>query len=116
MREGTAFNAAGEAVPGAIDGDTKLFYLDLYGRYKKGPISIGAEYVLMGGTIGTNVCINAVKVPDGFTNPLPNPAGLDGENDIMVNMGALEIEGKYDFGGRVEIYFGICLRRFFTAF
>ncbi len=107
LRDGTAFNADGEEVPGAVDGDTRLFYVDLYGRWKKGPISVAAEYVFLGGFFSPGLCINAISVPAGFTNPLPNPACLDGEHDVRVNMGALEVEGNHDWGGEWKFISGI---------
>lgn len=107
QREGVALNAAGQEVPGAIDGDTQNYYFDIYGKYEKGPIKISGEYVFLGGKIGTGVCINAISVPAGFTNPLPNPVCLDGENDLQVNMGALEVSGKHDFGGEWKFISGI---------
>ncbi|HCU25138.1 MAG TPA: hypothetical protein DF383_08975 [Deltaproteobacteria bacterium] len=106
-REGTALDANGNEVPGAIDGNTRAFYFDLYGKYEKGPYRIAAEYVFLGGTIGTGVCINAISVPAGFSNPLPNPACLDGSNDLRVHMGALEASGKYDFGGEWKFIAGL---------
>jgi len=99
QREGIAFDAAGNAVPGALDGNTRAYYSDLYGKYKKGPVTISGEYVFLGGKISTGVCINAISVPPGFTNPLPNPVCLDGENDLQVNMAALEVKGNHDWGG-----------------
>jgi hypothetical protein len=107
LRQGTALNADGLEVPGAIDGDTRLVYADIYGKWTDGPHSVAAEYVYLGGTLSTGVCINAISVPPSFTNPLPNPACLDGSNDISVNMGALEAEGKYDWGGNWKFISGI---------
>jgi hypothetical protein len=106
LREGFALDANGIPVPGAIDGDTRTFYIDVYGKYQKGPITIAGEYVFLGGTIGTGVCIDAISVPPGFTNPLPNPVCLDGTNDLQVNMGALEVSGKHDFGGEWKFISG----------
>jgi len=114
LRDGTnkripngALNAQGELVDGAIDGNTRNFFFDLYGKYEKGPYRIAAEYVFLGGKIGTDVCINAISVPAGFTNPLPNPVCLDGSNDIQVHLGALEASGKYDFGGEWKFIAGV---------
>ena len=106
MREGTALNADGEEVPGAVDGNTRLFYGDLYGRGQVGPVNIAGEYVFLGGSLSTGVCIDAVQVPPGFTNPLPNPVCLDGENDIAVHLGALEVTGKHDFGAEWKFISG----------
>lgn len=107
QREGVALNANGEEVPGAIDGNTRLFYADLYGKWANGPYSVAGEYVFLGGTVSTGVCINAISVPPSFTNPLPDPACLDGSNDIRVHMGALEASGKYDWGGQWKFISGI---------
>lgn len=106
-REGIAFDANGNAVPGAIDGNTRAFFADIYGKYEKGPYRVAAEYVFLGGTIGSDVCINAISVPAGFTNPLPNPVCLDGSNDLQVHLGALEASGKYDFGGEWKFIAGL---------
>jgi hypothetical protein len=106
QREGTAIDANGNTVPGAIDGNTQAYYIDVYGRWHKGPYTVAAEYVHLGGTISTGVCVNAISVPPGFTNPLPNPICLDGSNDLKVNMGALEVSGKYDFGGEWKFISG----------
>ncbi len=106
LREGTALNADGEPVPGAIAGDTRLFYGDIYGRWNKGPYSVAGEYVYLGGTLAPGICINAISVPPGFSNPLPNPVCLDGTHDISVNLGALEVEGKHDFGGEWKFMSG----------
>ena len=107
QREGFALNAAGETVPGAIDGNTRLFYIDLYGHWGKGPYSVAGEYVFLGGSLSTGVCINAISVPPSFTSPLPNPACLDGTNDVAVNLGALEVKGDYDWGGHWRFISGI---------
>lgn len=105
-REGTALNADGEEVPGAIDGDTRLFYLDFYGKWHKGPFSVAGEYAFIGGTFSPGLCINAISVPAGFTNPLPNPVCLDGERDIRAHLAALEVEGKHDWGGEWKFISG----------
>lgn len=107
LREGFALNADGEQVPGAIDGDTRLFYADLYGRWKSGNYSVAGEYVFLGGTLAPGICINAISVPPGFTNPLPNPACLDGAHDVRVHMAALEAEGIYDWGGEWKFISGL---------
>jgi len=97
-RVGTAIDANGNVVPGASDGDTMAYYLDGYVKWEHDPIKVQAEYVYLGGKIGTGACINAIQVPAGFTNPLPNPVCLNGSNDLSVNMGAMEVEGKHRGG------------------
>jgi hypothetical protein len=92
---GTAIDATGAVVPGAVDGNTNTFYVDGYLKWDHGPYTVQAEYVFIGGKIGTGVCINAVQAPPGFTNPLGSPVCLDGTNNLAVNMGALEVNGNY---------------------
>ncbi len=89
---GTALDANGAEAPGAIDGDTRTYYIDGYVKWDRDPFKIQAEYVYIGGKIGTGVCINAVQVPAGFANPLPDPVCLNGSNDLAVHMGALEAD------------------------
>lgn len=96
-----ARDATGALVDGAIDGNTRAFYLDGYVKWRHDPITVQAEYVYVGGKIGTGVCIDAIQVPSGFTNPVPQPVCLDGpdktsgSNDLSVSMAALEVEGKH---------------------
>ncbi|MCB1214452.1 MAG: hypothetical protein KDK66_03130 [Deltaproteobacteria bacterium] len=106
QREGTALDADGNEIPGAVDGNTRLWYLDVYGRWKNDHYSVGLEYVLLNGNFSTGVCIDAIANQPGFVNPLPTPVCLDGSNDILVNMGALEVAGKYDFGGEWQLKTG----------
>lgn len=106
QREGTALNADGEEVPGAIDGDTTLFYLDVYGKWNQGPYSVAGEYAFIGGSFSPGICIDAISVPAGFTNPLPNPVCLDGSHDIRAHLAALEVEGKHDWGGEWKFISG----------
>ncbi|MFO1518643.1 MAG: hypothetical protein U1F57_03105 [bacterium] len=91
----TALDASGNRIPAGNDGNTAAFYIDGYVKWEHDPIKIQAEYVYLGGKIGTGVCIDAVQVPAGFQNPLPNPVCLKGSNDLSVNMGAMEVEGNH---------------------
>lgn len=102
----TAIDATGTEVPGATDGDTTVWFVDAYGKWQKGPITIKAEYAHLGGDIATGVCVDAIQVPAGFTNPVPNPICLNGTNSLNVNMGALEVEGKHDWGGEWKLMAG----------
>lgn len=79
------------------DGNTLLYYTDIYGEYKKGPYRFRGEYVLLTGKLSTGVAIDAIPF-----NNLPAAARgaieLPAQNTALVHMGALEAEAYYDFG------------------
>jgi len=81
--------------PGARDGNTETFYIDGYLKWQKSFITVQAEYVFLGGNIGTGVCIDAVDTPPGFNSPVPNPICLNGSNKLATNLAALEVDGKH---------------------
>lgn len=99
----TAVDSAGNAVNpttgqayGAVDGTTLTYYIDLYGKWKKGPVTTKLEYVYLGGKIAPGLCIPAIQTPAGSTNTILNqPVCLSGQYDLSVNMGALEVEGLH---------------------
>ena len=112
LRKGTharisngAIDDNGATVDGALDGDTSMWFADLYAKFEKGPITAKVEYVHLGGKISTGICINAFQNVSG-TNPVPDPLCLDGSNLLNVNMAALEVEGKHDFGGNWKLISG----------
>ncbi len=93
------------------DGDTRLYIFDLYGKGLFGPHSLALEGAYIGGTVTTGVAIDAVQLTcaeqaAGLTNPVSNPIEMFPESDISVFMGALEFEGKYDFGGEALLQTG----------
>jgi len=91
---GTPLNSSGVPVPGAADGNTRAFYTDVYLKWEHDPVTFQMEYVYVGGKLGTGVCINAIQDP---TNTLlPDPVCLNGSNDLSVNMGAIEVNGKHN--------------------
>ncbi|MBL7686111.1 MAG: hypothetical protein JNK65_08795 [Deltaproteobacteria bacterium] len=92
-----ARNDQGVLVPAGKDGDTRNYYIDGYFKWEKDPFKVQAEYVYIGGKIGTGFCIDAIDLRDtpGFSNPLPSPVCLNGSNNLSVHMGALEAEGKH---------------------
>lgn len=93
----------GQLGPGAIDGNTRTFFLDTYFKWDKDPIKVQLEYVYVGGRLGTGVCVNAIQTPNGVANPIQTPVclnganGQSGYNDLSVSMGALEVEGVHGF-------------------
>lgn len=88
----------GELQPAGNDGNTLLYYADLYGKFNiTNDISIAGEYVFMNGNISTGVAIDSIPfngLPAGARGPIELPA----ESGMRVQMGALEVKGDHDFG------------------
>lgn len=102
---------AGVERPAGIDGDTRLFVADLYGKGTFGRYTLGAEAVYIAGKVTTGVAIDAVELTideedNGATNPITQPIEMQPESDVSVFMAALEFEGKYDFGGEFKLMAG----------
>lgn len=86
-----------DPVAAGNDGDTLLYYTDIYGEYKRGPYRFRGEYVLLSGKISTGLAIDAIP----FNNLPANARGpieLAAQNTMLVHMGAAEFEANYDFG------------------
>ncbi|MBI2344287.1 MAG: hypothetical protein HYV02_08160 [Deltaproteobacteria bacterium] len=99
----TATNLAGTSVAAGIDGDTRMYILDAYGKYRAGDISIAAEYVRIGGKVSTGVALDAI--------PFSGLSGsgiieLPAKQDVAVNLAALEVEGNFDWGGEFIVQTG----------
>lgn len=86
-----------EPVAAGRDGNTLLFFGDVYGEYKKGPYRVRGEYVLMTGKLSTGVAIDAIPF-----NNLPATARgaieMPDQNTAFIQMGAMEAEANFDFG------------------
>lgn len=86
-----------DLLPAGQDGDTLLYFTDLYGEYKRGPFRVRAEYVLLSGDISTGLAIDAIPF-----NTLPEdargPIEMLPQNDLLVHMAALEFEANYRWG------------------
>lgn len=93
----TATNLAGTSVAAGIDGNTKLYIIDLYGKYRINPEHwIALEYARVGGKISTGVALNAIAFPGlGGSGIIELPAS----QDVAVNLAALEAGGEYPWGG-----------------
>lgn len=86
-----------EPVAAGNDGNTLLYFADVYGEYKNGPYRLRGEYVLLSGKLSTGVAIDAIP----FNNLPANARGpieLPSQNTLFVQMGALEAEANYRFG------------------
>ena len=90
-----------DPVAAGHDGNTKLFFTDLYADFKQGPFRLQGEYVLMWGKLSTGIAVDAIP----FNNL---PASARGaiemlqQNDIFVQMGALEARYSLDLFGEYE--------------
>jgi hypothetical protein len=83
--------------PAGHDGDTLLYFTDLYAEYRHGPFRFRGEYVLLSGQISTGLALDAIPF-----NHLPEdargPIEMLPQNDLLVQMAAVEFEAKYKFG------------------
>lgn len=90
-------NQLSDPIPAGTDGNTLLWFSDLYGEFKKGPYRVRGEYVLITGKLSTGIAIDAIpfnNLPAGALGPIALPS----QNTMRVHMGALEAEADYDFG------------------
>jgi hypothetical protein len=98
-----------------IDGDTKLFVVDLYGKFHfLKHYTLGFEAVYIGGKMAPGIAIDAIVLDDtaqqnGLANPISTPITLPlngATNDVSVFMAALEFDAQWDFGGEVHVKSG----------
>lgn len=114
-QDGDNTDIVGVRRPAGKDGDTLLFFFDIYGKVhflRNYTFSMEAAYIT--GKMATGVAIDAVVLDDpsqaGLPNPVPEPIELPlngNQNDIEIFMAATELEGKWDFGGEAKIQAGI---------
>ncbi len=87
-------DAYGTLTPAGIDGNTMLYFADLYARYSWKNYSFKLEGVYLGGKVTTGLAVDAI--PFAGLNP-----GIDGiiqlppDQSMQAFMGAFEAEGKY---------------------
>lgn len=103
----TAKDAKGNTVAKGIDGDTRLFFGDIYARYNLNEYTFQLEGVFIGGKISTGVAVDAVPF-SSFSNS-GSGAGiieLPRDQTVRVLMAAFEATGIYDWGGEWEFKTG----------
>lgn len=95
-----------------IDGDTLLYFVDLYARYQYGNYKFQLEGAYVGGKVSTGLAVDAIPFRGlGAADP-NNPCGSGGiiclppDQPIQVIMGALEVQGKYKWGGEWNVQTG----------
>lgn len=103
----TAVDANNNTVNAGIDGDTTLFFVDLFGRYQYEEYTFKVEAVYIGGEISTGLAINAIQ----FSTFAGAGAGagvisLPAEQELRVFMAALEVDAVYDWGGEWNVKAG----------
>jgi hypothetical protein len=86
-----------DLVPAGNDGDTLLYFTDIYAEYKKGPYRFRGEYVLLSGDISTGLAIDAIPF-NGLPPNAQGPIELAAQNTMIVQMGGVEFEANYNFG------------------
>ena len=104
----------GIELPAGVDGDTFLYIVDFYAKYKfLNNYKIGFEGVYIGGKIATGLAIDAIVLDAdsqaGFSNPLTAPIELPltgTQNDIEIFMAAMEFDADWSWGGELKIQAG----------
>lgn len=102
----------GVELPAGIDGDTFLYVVDLYGRFRfLDHYRLGFEAVYIGGKLAPGVAIDAIILDDPSqaafqnSNPLESPIEL-GRSDVSIFMAAMEADAWWDFGGEAHLQAG----------
>lgn len=105
----TALNALGTSVAAGHDGNTLVYFADLYARYTYGEYDFKTEAVYIGGEMSTGAALNAVPF-DFYSTIAVNETGVAGgiielnpEQDVQVIMAAIEASGAYKWGGEWNV-------------
>ena len=96
----TALDAASVSRAAGIDGNTFLYFGDLFGEWKNETYRFGVEGVYLGGKISTGVAIDAIPFSGLGANE--GIISLPKDQSVRVMMGAVEGQGRYDWGGDWE--------------
>jgi hypothetical protein len=92
----TVQDALGNDVEAGIDGDTFLYFTDLYARYTWRNYSFKFEGVFIGGDVTTGLAISAI--PFQGLGAGEGIIQLPPKQDMQTFMAAFEAAGHYDFG------------------
>lgn len=101
----TVTDALGNTIPAGIDGNTMLYFIDLYGRYTHNNYSFKLEGVYIGGKITTGLALNAIPfqgLPAGTAGVIQLPP----DQSMRTFLAAFEAEGHYNFGGQWKFQAG----------
>ena len=105
-------DALGNTVMAGVDGDTFLYFTDLYVRYQYENYKFQLEGVYVGGNVSTGLAIDAIAFRGlGAADPA-NPCSTGGiiclppKQSMQVFMAAFEAEGAYKWGGEWKVHAG----------
>ncbi|MFH1874640.1 MAG: hypothetical protein ABH859_05580 [Pseudomonadota bacterium] len=108
----TVTDALQNEVAAGVDGDTLLYFIDLYAKYQYENYKFQLEGVYVGGKVSTGVAVDAVPFQGlGAADPA-NPCGTGGiiclpqNQSMQVLMAAFEAEADYKWGGSWKIQTG----------
>ncbi len=90
-------DALGNDVDAGIDGDTFLYFTDLYARYTWRNYSFKLEGVYVGGKVSTGLALDAI--PFAGLGAGEGIIQLPPDQSMQAFLAAFEAEGKYNFGG-----------------
>lgn len=97
----------GELEAAGRDGNTLLYFADLYAKLKGVHWKFQGEYALLTGKIATGLAIDAIpfnNLPANARGPIELPADdpstpqIENQNTLLVHMGAAELEGNFEPG------------------
>lgn len=103
----TATDAKGNTVASGIDGDTLIYFADIYGRYSFDEYTFQLETVYLGGKISTGLAVNAI--PFSVFSSSAVGAGiinLPQNQPVRAFLAAFEATGTYDWGGEWNVKTG----------
>jgi hypothetical protein len=96
--DGDTNNQLGELTAAGADGNTLLYFADLYGKVNlSDEITIEGEYIFMNGKLSTGVAIDAIPFNGLPANAL-GTIDLPAQNSLRVQMAAVEARGDHSFG------------------
>ncbi len=99
----TVLDKNGTSTDAGIDGDTKLYIVDVYGKYRVNEYYVAAEYARIGGKISTGVALNGIDFSGLAGNGIIE---LPANQDVAVNLATLEAGAEYDWGGEWKLQGG----------
>lgn len=100
----TVTDALGNEVAAGIDGDTMLYFADLYARYSWGNYKFQLEGLYIGGDVSTGLALDAI--PFQGLGAGEGIIQLPPKQDMQVFMAAFEAEAEYKFGGSWKVQAG----------
>lgn len=100
----TVMDALGNEVQAGIDGDTFMYFADLYARYTYKNYKFQLEGIYLGGDVTTGLALDAV--PFAGLGAGEGIIQLPPKQPMDVFMAAFEAEAHYKFGGSWKVQLG----------